>query len=178
MDLPSAGPVIATGGMGGLLGLIRSGEGGWTSVNRGVAGDSSPIRDLTSMPIGVVEDMQKRGRVFAVGAYQFTPGVLSRARKEAGLSPNAPMTPENQNKMGMALIIGSKRPALAKYIRGESNDLNAAHLDIASEWAALQGPSGRGVYDGDKGGNMASIPAARVRASLQEARRAYLSGRK
>jgi hypothetical protein len=178
MDLASAGPVVATGGMGGLLGLIRSGEGGWTSVNRGRAGDSSPIRDLTSMPIGVVEDMQKRGRVFAVGAYQFTPGVLSRARKEAGLSPNAPMTPENQNKMGMALILGSKRPALAKYVRGESNDLNAAHLDIASEWAALQGPNGRGVYDGDKGGNMASIPAARVRAALQEARRAYLSGRR
>jgi len=170
-------PVVATGGMGGLLGMIRSGEGGWNSVNRGVAGDSAPIRNLTSMSIGVVEDMQKRGRVFAVGAYQFTPGVLSRARKEAGLSPNAPMTPENQNKMGIALLLGSKRPALAKYIRGESNDLRAAHLDIASEWAALQGPNGRGVYDGDKGGNMASIPAAQVRASLQEARRAYLSGR-
>jgi len=171
-------PVVATGGMGGLLGMIRSGEGGWTSVNRGVAGDSRPLRNLTSLPIGVVEDMQQRGRLFAVGAYQFTPGVLTRARKEAGLSPNALMTPENQNRMGMALILGSKRPALAKYIRGESDDLNAAHLAIASEWAALQGPSGRGVYDGDKGGNMASIPAAQVRASLQEARRAYLSGRR
>jgi hypothetical protein len=171
-------PVVATGGMGGLLGLIRSGEGGWNSVNRGRAGDSSPIRNLTSMPIGVVEDMQQRGRVFAVGAYQFTPGVLARARREAGLSPNAPMTPENQNKMAMALIVGSKRPDLAAYVTGRSNDINAAHRDIANEWAALQGPNGRGMYDGDKAGNMASIPAARVRAALQEARRAYLSGRR
>ena len=170
-------PARVTGGMGGLLGLIRSGEGGWNSVNRGRAGDSSPIRNLTSMAIGVVEDMQRRGRVFAVGAYQFTPGVLARARREAGLSPNAPMTPENQNRMAMALITGSKRPALSAYIRGQSNNLRAAHEDIALEWAALQGPGGRGMYDGDKAGNMASIPAARVRAALQEARRAYLSGR-
>lgn len=170
-------PIRVTGGMGGLLGLIRSGEGGWNSVNRGRAGDSNPIGNLTSMPIGVVEDMQRRNRVFAVGAYQFTPGVLTRARKEAGLSPNAPMSPENQNRMAMALITGSKRPALAAYIRGESNNLTAAHRDIALEWAALQGPGGRGMYDGDRAGNMASIPATRVRAALQEARRAYLSGR-
>lgn len=174
---PFTGSTLGMTGMGGLLGIIRNGEGGWNSVNRGRTGDSSPIASLTAMPIGVVEDMQNRGRVFAVGAYQFTPGVLSRARKEAGLSPNAPMTPENQNRMAMALITGSKRPALSDYIRGKSNDVNAAHWDIASEWAALQAPNGRGVYDGDKGGNMASIPASRVRAALQEARRAYLSGR-
>jgi len=179
-SFPFTGSTVAmTGtGFGGLLGMIRSGEGGWTSVNRGVAGDSKPIGNLTRQTIGVIEDMQERGRVFAVGAYQFTPGVLARARRESGLSPNAPFTPENQNKMAMALILGSKRPALARYISGQSDNLNAAHLDIASEWAALQGPSGRGVYDGDKGGNMASIPAARVRAALQEARRAYLSGRR
>jgi len=166
-----------TGGMGGLLGVLRSGEGGWNSVNRGRAGDSNPIPNLTAMPIGVVEDMQKRNRVFAVGAYQFTPGVLARARKEAGLSPNALMTPANQNAMATALVLGSKRPALANYIRGKSNDINAAHLDIASEWASLEGPSGRGLYDNDSAGNMASIPAAKVRAALQEARRAYLSNR-
>lgn len=174
---PFTASTMATGGVAGLLGMIRSGEGGWNSVNRGRAGDSNPISNLSSMAIGVVEDMQRRNRVFAVGAYQFTPGVLTRARKEAGLSPNAPMSPENQNRMAMALITGSKRPALAAYIRGKSNDINAAHWDIASEWAALQAPNGRGVYDGDKGGNMASIPAARVRAALQEARRAFLSGR-
>ena len=175
-----AGPTpVATGtGFGGLLGMIRGGEGGWNSVNRGTAGDSRPMGNLTTQPIGVVEDMQSRGRVFAVGAYQFTPGVLARARREAGLSPNAPFSPENQNKMAMALILGSKRKKLAAYIRGESNDLNAAHWDIASEWAALQAPNGRGVYDGDKGGNMASIPAASVRAALIKARRAYSSGRR
>jgi hypothetical protein len=177
MAAPAVGQVRISGtGFGGLLGLIRSGEGGWNSVNRGRAGDSPPMPNLTAQPIGVIEDMQARNRVFAVGAYQFTPGVLARARREAGLSPNDPFTPENQNRMAMALITGSKRKRLADYIRGRSDNLNAAHEDIAFEWASLQGPSGRGMYDRDKAGNMAGVPAATVRAALQEARRAYLSG--
>lgn len=167
---------IGGSGMNGLLGLIRSGEGGWNSVNRGVAGDSpGGIGNITSRTIGSLEQMQSKGQVFAVGAYQFTPGVLARARRESGLSPDAPFTPENQNRLAMALIVGSKRPALAKYVTGRGSDLDAAHWDIAREWAALQAPNGRGVYDGDKGGNRASIPASRVRAMLEQARREYLS---
>ena len=161
-------------GSNGLLALIRSGEGSWNSVNRGRAGDSSPI-NLVSMTIGSVEQMQQRNKVFAVGAYQFTPDVLSLARREAGLSPSDLMSPENQNKMAMALVVGSKRPDLAAYVTGKSNNLNAAHYDIAREWAALQAPNGRGMYDGDKAGNMASIPAAKVQAMLIRARQEYLS---
>jgi hypothetical protein len=77
----------------------------------------------------------------------------------------------------MALITGSKRPALAAYITGKSSSLDAAHWDIAREWAALQAPNGRGVYDGDKGGNRASVSASKVRALLQQARREYTSQR-
>jgi len=129
------------------------------------------------MTIGAVEQLQQRNKIFAAGAYQFTPDVLSLARREAGLSPSDPMSPENQNKMAMALVTGSKRPALAAYVTGKNNNLNAAHYDIAREWAALQAPNGRGMYDGDKAGNMASVPAAKVRAMLIEARQQYLSQR-
>jgi hypothetical protein len=174
--MPSSTAAKSSGSSNGLLALIRSGEGSWNSVNRGRAGDSSPI-NLTSMTIGAVEQLQQRNKIFAAGAYQFTPDVLSLARREAGLSPSDPMSPENQNKMAMALVIGSKRPALAAYVTGKNNNLNAAHYDIAREWAALQAPNGRGMYDGDKAGNMASIPAAKVRAMLIEARQQYLSQR-
>lgn len=176
---PTMSDSIATNNSGssnGLLALIRSGEGSWNSVNRGTAGDSSPI-NLVSMTIGAVERMQQRNQIFAAGAYQFTPGVLSLARREAGLSPSDRMSPENQNKMAMALVTGSKRPDLAAYVTGKSNNLNAAHYDIAREWAALQAPNGRGMYDGDKAGNMASIPAAKVKAMLIQARQQYLSQR-
>jgi hypothetical protein len=164
-------------GADGLLSLIRRGEGGWNSVNRGRAGDTPRgIGNLTSRTIGSLEQMQSRNEVFAVGAYQFTPGVLARARREAGLPPDAPFNPENQGRMAMALLTGTKRPALAAYLKGQSNDLNAAHWEIAREWAALQAPNGRGVYDNDSAGNKGGIPAAQVRQLLIETRRA-LSGR-
>jgi hypothetical protein len=172
-------PMPSTGGgtgMNGLLALIRSGEGSWNSVNFGTVNNTGRgIGTITNRSIGSLEAMQSSGQVFAVGAYQFTPGVLARARRESGLSPNAPFTPENQNRLAMALITGSKRPALADYITGRSNNLNAAHWDIAREWAALQAPNGRGVYDGDKAGNRASVSASQVRAMLEQARREYLS---
>jgi hypothetical protein len=163
-----------------LPALVSSGEGGWNSVNYGTTGSAGTL-NLTGMTIGQVEAMQARGGVFAVGAYQFTPGVLARARRDAGLPANAPMSPENQTRMfwglatgGRGPATGAKRPALAAYLRGESNDLNAAHEDLAAEWAAVQRPNGRGRYDGDKGGNHASLPAARVRQALIEARRQRL----
>jgi hypothetical protein len=174
--MPNSIATNNSGSSNGLLALIRSGEGSWNSVNRGRAGDSSPI-NLVSMTIGAVEKMQQRNQIFAAGAYQFTPDVLSLARREAGLSPSDRMSPENQNKMAMALVTGSKRPDLAAYVTGKSNNLNAAHYDIAREWAALQAPNGRGMYDGDKAGNMASIPAAKVKAMLIQARQQYLSQR-
>lgn len=183
MTLPPSGGSTAMRnfgrGMTGLLAMIRSGEGGWNSVNSGTAGDTpGGIGTLTNRTIGLLEQMQNKGQVFAVGAYQFTPGVLARARREAGLPANAPFTPENQNRMAMALITGSKRPALAAYITGKSNNLDAAHRDIALEWAGLQGPSGRGMYDGDKAGNRASVRAAQVRAMLVQARQEYLNSRR
>ena len=158
-----------------LLSLIRSGEGGWDSVNRGTAGDSGPIRGLSQMTLGQVMQLQRSG-VFAVGAYQFIPSTFKIAMKDAGLRPSDKFTPENQSKMATALMVGSKQPAIREYLMGRSDNLDAAHQAIAREWASLQGPSGRGAYDGDSAGNMAGIPAARVRKALIEARR-LLSGK-
>jgi hypothetical protein len=132
--------------------------------------------NLTGMTISQVEQLQSRGKVFAVGAYQFTPGVLSRARRDAGLTGNERMTPEVQTRLFWGLALGGKRPALAAYLKGENNDLNAAHEDLAAEWAAVQRPNGRGRYDGDSAGNRASISAERVRQALIAARRQRLGG--
>ena len=162
------------GDRGGLAATVSAGEGGWNSVNYGTTGSASSM-PLTSMTIGQVEAMQARGKVFAVGAYQFTPGVLARARRDAGLSPSEPMSPENQTKLFWGLAMGGKRPALAAYLRGQSNDINAAHRDLSMEWAGVAGPNGRGYYDGDSAGNRASVGAARVRQALMAARR-QLSG--
>jgi hypothetical protein len=164
------------GDRGGLAAAVSAGEGGWNSVNRGRAGDTPGGMNLVSMTIGQVEKLQSQGKVFAVGAYQFTPGVLARARRDAGLPANAPMSPENQTKMFWGLAMGGKRKRLAAYLKGQSNDLRGAHEDLSMEWAGVAGPNGRGYYDGDSAGNRASIGASRVRQALIEARK-QLSGR-
>jgi hypothetical protein len=181
-------PVISSLGSndyGGLAALISSGEGGFNSVNRGTAGDTPSGMNLTSMRIGDVQKLQAKfnatnGRegVFAVGFAQWvSDGQLDMAVKAAGLGPNDKMTPENQLKMFWGYILNSnKRPALRDYLLGKNNDLLKAHREMSLEWAAVAGPSGKGAYDGDSAGNMASLGTRRVQQSLREARK-QISGR-
>jgi hypothetical protein len=182
---PSGGRTLGAGDYGGLAALISSGEGGFNSVNRGTAGDTPSGMNLTSMRIGDVQKLQAKfnatnGRegVFAVGFAQWvSDGQLDMAVKAAGLGPNDKLTPENQLKMFWGYILNSnKRPALRDYLLGKNNDLLKAHREMSLEWAAVAGPSGKGAYDGDSAGNMASLGTRRVQQSLREARK-QISGR-
>jgi len=167
----SSSKSFGSGDYGGLAALTSSGEGGFNSVNYGTTGSAAQI-NLTSMSIGEVEKLQSKGQVFAVGFAQWIPGNLAMARSAAGLSPTDKMTPENQVKMFWSYILNSnKRPALRDYLLGKSNDLRTAHAEMAREWAAIQGPEGRGYYDNDKAGNFASIQAKRVQQALVNARK-------
>lgn len=154
-----------------LIDIIIGGEGGYDSVNRGTAGDTPGGQPgLSEKTLGEVMALQSSGQLFAVGAPQFIPETLKVAMKDAGLSPTDKFSPRNQRAMAMALMIGTKRPELAAYLNGTSDDLNAAHQAIANEWASIQGPSGRGSYDGDSAGNYASTSGDAVRQLLIKAR--------
>ena len=167
----SSGKSFGSSDYGGLAALTSSGEGGFNSVNYGTTSSGTQI-NLTSMSIGEVEKLQNKGQVFAVGFAQWIPGNLAMARGAAGLSPTDKMTPENQVKMFWSYILNSnKRPALRDYLLGKNNDLRTAHAEMAREWAAIQGPEGRGYYDNDKAGNFASIQAKRVQQALVAARK-------
>jgi hypothetical protein len=167
----SSGKSFGPGDYGGLAALTSSGEGGFNSVNYGTTSSGTQI-NLTSMSIGEVEKLQNKGQVFAVGFAQWIPGNLAMARSAAGLSPSDKMTPENQVKMFWSYILNSnKRPALRDYLLGKNNDLRTAHAEMAREWAAIQGPEGRGYYDNDKAGNFASIQSKRVQQALVAARK-------
>ena len=159
---------------GGLAELVRGGEslgsGLYNAFNGGTT-DTAGEMDITNKTIGEMEQMQADGKVFAVGAYQFTPNVLTEARVYSGLSKDDIMTPENQDRLFWGMLLsGRKRPSLAAYLTGQSDDLNAAHEDLALEFAAIQGPDGKGMYDNDKAGNYARIDANLVRESLIAAR--------
>jgi len=160
---------------GGLGKLVISGEslgsGSYNAFNKGTTASAGKM-DITSKTIAEMEQMQADGEVFAVGAYQLTPGVLKEARETAGIASDAIMTPAVQDRLFWGMVTGGKkRPNLTAYLLGESDDLNAAHEDLALEFAAIQGPDGKGRYDDDKSGNVARIKAALVKQALIKARK-------
>ena len=159
---------------GGLGKLIISGEsaghGIYNAFNRGGT-DTAGKMDITSKTIAEMKKMQADGTVSAVGAYQFTEGVLEEARQVAGIAEDAIMTPAVQDRLFWAMLTGGKkRPDLTAYLLGESDDLDAAHEDLALEFAVIQGPDGKGRYDKDKSGNLARIKPNLVRKALIKAR--------
>ena len=72
----------------------------------------------------------------------------------------------SETEVGLA-----KGQALCNFLLGESDDLDAAHEDLALEFDVIQGPDGKGRYDKDKSGNVARIKAAVVKAALIKARK-------
>jgi len=160
---------------GGLGKLVISGEsaghGIYNAFNKGTTASAGTM-DITSKTIAEMEQMQSEGKVFAVGAYQLTPGVLTEARETAGIDSDAIMTPAVQDRLFWGMLTGGqKRPKLTAYLLGESDDLNAAHEALALEFAVIQGPDGKGRYDKDKSGNVARIKAALVKQALIKARK-------
>jgi len=172
-----------------ILSFISSGEGGYESSNRGTEGDNiigstnSTTRDnksLSELTLGEIKSYQNLpkndpNRLFAVGAYQITPVAMDAAMKAAGVNDNTIFSADVQDRMGLGLLLGTKRPKLAAYIKGESNDINAAMLEFSKEFASIPNPStGRSFYY--KTGNKAQHTVEETRQALERAREAYSSG--
>jgi hypothetical protein len=155
-----------------VLDLIASGEGGWTSINRGRAGDTpGGYPGLDQLTLAQVQGLQANGYL-AVGRYQFIPETLRIAMRDSGLTGADLFSPENQDRLAVALLLGGKRPKLADYLQGGRTSLEEAQTDLAYEWASLPLPSGKGAYDGDDAGNRASQEVAAIQEALQRGRAA------
>ena len=188
---PSSGTAIPSGSSGkygSLLDFIGSGEGGYNSMNQGTQGNrivgstgnaSSKIgKNLTDMTIGEIMDRQaylmNRNNpqisdygIFAAGKYQIIPDTMPGAVRGAKLSRSDKFTPQNQDKLGMALIM-NKRPYVGRYLRGEHNDVHGAMMELAREFASMPNPdTGRSLYGS---GNKAFHSVDEVREALIRAR--------
>lgn len=165
---------------GGSLGeLIASGEGGYNSYNRGSAGDAGGKQiDFSKMSVGDVMERQALPKgsadsLFAVGKYQVIPGTMREAVTALGINPNAPFTPDLQERIYRDHLIAGKRPDVKAYITGQSDNQGAASLALAQEFASVADPStGRSHYAG-VGNNAASISSAQAGAALNRERHAY-----
>lgn len=173
-----------------VLDFIKSGEGNYDSSNRGtignkiigtqLSGTTRGGKPLTEMTIGEIKSYQKiedpnnPNRLFAVGAYQITPDTMDAAMKAAGVTDSTVFSQDVQDRMGLGLMIGSKRPKLAAYIKGESDDIDAAMLEFAKEWASVPDPRTGRSYHGK--GNKTQHTVEETRQALINAREAYASG--
>lgn len=163
--------------------LISTGEGGYNSYNRGVAGDAKGAQiDFSQMTVGEVmrrQDLPKSDpdRLFAVGKYQVIPGTMEAAVKSLKIDPNAKFTPQLQERIFADYLIDEKRPSVKAYITGQSSGeqgLGKAQLALAQEFASVADPrTGKSYYDGDSGGNHSSITAKQVETALNTMREQY-----
>ncbi len=177
--------------------LIGSGEGGYYSFNRGVAGDS-PGQELNpNITVGEIMRRQQLSytgpdQLFAVGKYQMIGphngdppdpvGTFKRAVDALGISPNEVFTPDLQEKMFANYLITSKRPEINDYITGVTqgaSGLQKAQVALAQEFASVGDPTngGKSYYDNDKGGNAASIRPEEAANALNQMRERYVANK-
>lgn len=151
--------------------LIARGEGDYNSVNLGVKGGyRASTADLASMTLADVMAAQRRGDFNAAGRYQITRDTIAGAAKTLGLTGAEKFDKALQDRIFSDYLIAIKRKPLGDYLSGRSNDVNAAALAAAQEWASVEDPrTGRSFYDG-VGNNRASISAAQVTEALKASR--------
>lgn len=148
---PAAVEKVTVNPYKGLLDLIAKGEGDYNSSNRGtlknkILGsthntkrDNKSLTEMTIAEIKVkqaITDPNDKDRLFAIGRYQLIPTTFNMAVKSLGIDENTKFTEDVQDKFGEWLIKG-KRPKLGAYLNGESDDRDAALLDLAMEWASI-----------------------------------------
>ncbi|MGL6290078.1 MAG: XVIPCD domain-containing protein [Silanimonas sp.] len=168
-----------------LSNLIGSGEGGYNSYNRGVAGDSGGREiDFSQMTVGEImrrQDLPRNDpqRLFAVGKFQIIPGTMEETVRALGIDRNARFTPELQERMFHDYLIDEKRPAVRAFItapdgQGTPALQQRAQIALAQEFASVADPrTGRSYYDGDSAGNASSITARQSAEALAAMRAEY-----
>ncbi|MEM7679265.1 MAG: peptidoglycan-binding domain-containing protein, partial [Myxococcota bacterium] len=175
-----ANDAVASAPTSSTLGdLISRGEGGYNSFNRGRAGDSGG-REIDFSQLTVGEVMRRQAlpqndpdRLFAVGRFQVIPSTMTEAVNNLGIDKNQRFTPELQEQIFADYLIDDKRPAVNAYITGRSDNLGAAQLALAQEFASVADPrTGRSFYDGI-GNNSASITANEAAGALNDMRAQY-----
>lgn len=147
------------GESGGNYGIYNKGPQGLSGVGHA---------DLGSMTIAQVMEEQSKHNMFAVGAYQMIPKTLAAGVEHLKLDPNQKFDKATQDKLYTEWLAGDKRPQIRDFIMGKSDDLGAAHLATAQEWASVA-YHGRSYYPNDR----ASISDEKIEDSLKKARDIY-----
>lgn len=163
----------ANSSLSNIIGQAES-NNNYNIYNKGHTGGRYS-EDFSNLTIGqVIQRQSVRGgdRVFAFGRYQITPDAMKAAVNAMGLPYTTKLTPAVQDAIFSEYLLKKKRPEIYNYITGKSNSLSSAVDGAAREWAALQGSSGRGMYDGTAG-NKATVSTQQTAQALNASRETY-----
>jgi len=178
----------------GILDFIGSGEGTYTSSNRGTIGKdiigaarntTRNGKSLTEMTIGeiqalqTIDDPNDPNRLFAVGKYQVIPSTMDIVVKGLDLSSDQIFDTATQDRIAKCLI-SEKRPKLGDFLSGGETSLDRAMLEMAKEFASIPVPydvkkgsrtikAGQSYY-AEEGGNLANHTIEETRNMLLAAR--------
>lgn len=156
--------------------LVSRGEGGYNSVNRGAAGGYRSGREnLTYMSVDEVMVAQKAHRFNAAGRYQIIGPTLREAVKSLKLTGHERFNEELQDRIFNQFLIGKRRHQISDYISGKSNDLHAALMAAAKEWASIADPDTGKSHYGKVGHNRASITSKEVADLLKQLRAQHMA---
>lgn len=192
-DIGQASGGVASGTFNHAIAGHESGSKGYNAHNNGKAGVSKGNYNLTGMTLGQIKAMQAgtpaSGRkLFAVGKYQMIPKTLEAAQRDLKLSDNTVFDARTQDYMMTNYLMKKKQgPSIRDFVTGKSNDITAAQMALAREFASIGAPyTGRDVYIkkgrnvrkdvsyyAGSGGNRASMSSAQSGQLLQQARAAY-----
>lgn len=162
-----------------LADLVALGEsetvGGYNAANRGRAMDLGKEglrkvfdgRDCSEITIGEILLAQAQRRLHAAGRYQIIGITMPKAVRQAGLSGADMFSPENQDKLFLALI-KFKRPAVWAYLNGHNNHAGAADA-MAREWASIAYWDGASYY-ASGGGDRAHVSREQILSELAQTR--------
>jgi len=101
--------------------------------------------------------MDSTGKHYAIGRYQFTRLTTEQAGR-AGLKPTDKFSPENQDKMAIALITGKKGVSFDML----KKDPKKAQLLLSQEWAGIPKDISDKSFYGDDGVNSANVDTKAV----------------
>ena len=156
--------------------VIGRGEGGYNSVNLGKKyAYKSGTRNLTDMTVSQVLAAQNKKEFNTAGKYQLLSSTLKGAVDAGIVSTAEKFNREVQERILQQYLLTAKkdRGAIEDFIRGKNDNIIAANIDAAKEFASIASPvTGRSHYDG-KANNKARISVKEAQNALKASRELY-----
>ena len=158
--------------------VISSNEGGYTSFNRGRAGDTGNAKLDLTLTVGELIKLGKLPighprRVHAVGKYQLITQTLIDAVNNRVVKLSTQLTPATQEHIFVRFLLYKKRKSVYKYIT-TGQRIDRALLSLSKEWASIADPrTGRSYYD-KNGNDKAHTSSQSIEDALTTAREGFM----